>query len=79
MDLAELVAKDLDAFECMAIEIGTDSARLKKLKEKIAAVRGQSPLFDTERFVRNLEHGLREIWRKYRENETITPILIDDI
>ena len=79
MDLAELVAEGLDAFECLAIEIAKDSARLEKLKEKIAAARGQLPLFDTERFVRNWERGLREIWQKYRENQTITPILIEDI
>jgi len=77
--LSELVAKDLDAFQAQAIEIAGESGKIGNLKEKVAAARRTSHLFDTEGFVRRFECGLAEIWRKSKAGLAPEPLLIGDI
>jgi predicted O-linked N-acetylglucosamine transferase (SPINDLY family) len=53
--LPELVTKTPEDYEALAVALARDPARLKALKDKLAANRAASPLFDTPRFARNLE------------------------
>ena len=55
VDLDELVTEDLAAYEARALELARDPAQLKALKEKLAQNLPTAPLFDTDRFARNLE------------------------
>lgn len=53
--LPELIAESLDAYEAMAIRLAHDSAAMHALKQKLAGNRLSCPLFDTDRFRRNIE------------------------
>ncbi len=55
LGLPELVADNLRAYEALALDLTRDPSRLKSLREKLAANRNSKPLFDTERFRRNIE------------------------
>jgi predicted O-linked N-acetylglucosamine transferase (SPINDLY family) len=57
--LQELIAPDLASYEALALHLARDSAALRAAREKIARNRGTTPLFDTARFVRNLEDAYR--------------------
>lgn len=53
--LPELIAESLDDYEAMAVRLGRNRATVNALKEKLAANILSCPLFDTDRFRRNIE------------------------
>jgi predicted O-linked N-acetylglucosamine transferase (SPINDLY family) len=57
--LPELIAADATAYEATALALATDPARLAAVRAKMDAARTTAPLFDTDRFTRNLEAAYR--------------------
>lgn len=53
--LPELITQDFDAYETLALDLARDPARRITLREKLAAARATSPLFDTPAYTRHLE------------------------
>jgi predicted O-linked N-acetylglucosamine transferase (SPINDLY family) len=53
--LPELVTESLEGYEARALELARDPAQLKALNEKLAANLPGAPLFDADRFRRNIE------------------------
>jgi len=60
--LPDLVTDSLFAYEALAMKLAGDPAALAAVKAKLAANRGSAPLFDTERFTRNLEAAFTAMW-----------------
>jgi len=58
-ELPEMVADDLAAYEALALKLARDAAALHAVRQKLEASRARVPLFDTERFTRNLERLYR--------------------
>ena len=61
--LPELITRTLEEYEKLAVWIATDSAELKLLRSKIAKNQSTHPLFDTRRYVRNLEKAFIQMWQ----------------
>jgi predicted O-linked N-acetylglucosamine transferase (SPINDLY family) len=57
IQLPELIATSAANYEDLAVHIAENPQFLASLKEKLARQRIDSPLFDTRRFVRDLESG----------------------
>ncbi|TWO72498.1 tetratricopeptide repeat protein [Caenimonas sedimenti] len=57
--LPELVTHSLPAYEAKAFELATRPGELQALRERLAVSRGTQPLFDSQRFTRGFERGLR--------------------
>ena len=53
--LEELITEDADAFEALAVRLAREPETLKAVRQKLAANRRTTPLFDTERFARHIE------------------------
>ena len=53
--MPELVTDNLDDYEALALALARDPARLAALKEKLAGNIATAPLFDADRFTRDLE------------------------
>jgi predicted O-linked N-acetylglucosamine transferase (SPINDLY family)/SAM-dependent methyltransferase len=53
--LPELVTQSLDEYEALALRLAQDPAMLGTLREKLAHNRFSTPLFDIERYARNIE------------------------
>jgi protein O-GlcNAc transferase len=53
--LPELVTRTAQDYEATALALARDPARLKALRDKLAAARTTAPLFDMARFTRHLE------------------------
>ncbi len=64
--MPELIGKDLAEYEAIALKLVTDDDYNKKVKTKLQKNRLHYPLFDTERFCRDLEIKLELIYRDSR-------------
>jgi predicted O-linked N-acetylglucosamine transferase (SPINDLY family) len=53
--MPELIARDPDHYEALALELARDPARLGALRAKLASDRASAPLFDTDRYRRHIE------------------------
>jgi protein O-GlcNAc transferase len=63
--LSGLVARNLDDYRCLAIELANRPERLKSWREELADRRLQAPLFNTGLFVRHLEKAYRTMWQRH--------------
>ncbi len=63
--LPELVTDSPAAYEALALDLARDPGRLVALKARLAAARTASPLFDGDRFARDLEDAYRAIWQRF--------------
>lgn len=61
LDVPELIASNLEDYYSRALELASNEAMMIRLREKIAAHRDSTLLFDSERFTRNLESVFTEI------------------
>jgi len=71
--LPELIMPDLAAYEATAVRLATSPEELAALTAKLAANRLTTPLFDTPRFVRNLETAYEELWTRHLGASTPGP------
>jgi protein O-GlcNAc transferase len=55
IDLPELVTETNESYEALALELATNPSKLAAIREKLAANRLTTPLFDTERYTRDFE------------------------
>lgn len=67
--LPELVTDNLAEYETLINRLAANPAELKAIREKLQRNRDTQPLFDTERFTRNLEQAYRMMWEKYVEGK----------
>jgi protein O-GlcNAc transferase len=60
--LPELVTGDIPAYEEKALWLASHPDELRRLREKLARNRLTMPLFDTQRFCRNIEAAFLQMW-----------------
>jgi predicted O-linked N-acetylglucosamine transferase (SPINDLY family) len=65
--LPELVTTTREEYEDLAVELALDGSRLARLKDRLAQNRPTAPLFDTDRFARNLEAAYAQIQDRYED------------
>jgi protein O-GlcNAc transferase len=63
--LSELIMPNLETYEKTAVRLAGHPDEMAALKTKLAANRLTHPLFDTARFVRNLEAAYEELWARH--------------
>ena len=66
--LPELVTGSLAEFEHLAIELAQAPARLAEYRARLVAGRHDCRLFDSPRFVRNLEQAYEDLWARRQAN-----------
>jgi protein O-GlcNAc transferase len=67
--LPELVTTSLANYEAMALDLAREPGRLAALKQKLAANRLTTPLFDSARFTRDLEAAFTTMWTRHQSGE----------
>ena len=78
LDVPELVTDDPEAYEELALRLALDREELKTARQKVQAKRCTAPLFDTPRFVRDLERAYQEMWER-REEGSREPIAVGSV
>jgi predicted O-linked N-acetylglucosamine transferase (SPINDLY family) len=76
--LPELIVADFGEYERRAIHLATHPRELEAIREKWAAQRASCALFDTRRFVRNLERAYRMIWKDHLAGIPPRQLFIDE-
>lgn len=66
IDVPELVTSTPQAYEALAVELATDPPKLAGIKQKLAANRRTSPLFNTELFTRHMEAAYIAMYGRYQ-------------
>lgn len=69
LGLVEMIADSPHQYEERAYHLATDSDELARIREKLARDRLVSPLFDTERQVRNLEAAFQTMWLRHEAGQ----------
>lgn len=65
LGLLELIAKNLDEYETLALKFANNPQELQRLKGTLAEKVRSSPLFNTENIVLNLEKAYHQVWEDY--------------
>jgi len=67
--LPDLITHSLEDYEALAVGLARDHGALEGLRQKLADNRLKDSLFDTQRFVKNLERAYKEMWRIFSSME----------
>lgn len=70
LGMEELIARNLKQYEQLATRLALNAKELKKSKNKILKNIETYPLFDSEKFTRNLEMAYEKAWLKYLDGKT---------
>ncbi|NBS75212.1 MAG: tetratricopeptide repeat protein [Betaproteobacteria bacterium] len=73
----ELITQSLVEYEALAIELATNPAKLKVIKDKLQRNRLTTPLFDTPQFTKNIEAAYTKIYERYQADLPPDHIYID--
>ena len=79
LEMPELIADDVTAYEDLAVKIATEPETLRSLKQKISAKRATAPLFDSDRYTRHLDAAYAEMWRLHQSGEQPKPFAVAPI
>jgi predicted O-linked N-acetylglucosamine transferase (SPINDLY family) len=77
--LPELVTQTLDEYEALALALARQPKRLQAITQRLERNRNSEPLFDTERFARNLDQALEMMWRLHEAGEAPRSFDVTDI
>ena len=67
--LEELICDTAADYEALAVRLAQNPAQLTAIKEKLAANRLTTPLFDTARFARHMEAAYADMMARYLRGE----------
>nr|KJB71956.1 hypothetical protein B456_011G150500 [Gossypium raimondii] len=65
----EMIVSSLKEYEEKAVSLALNRPKLQELSDKLKAARMTCPLFDTARWVRNLERAYFKMWSVYRSGQ----------
>jgi protein O-GlcNAc transferase len=67
--LPELISDTPRDYQALAVRLATRRDEYQVMRQKLNRNRFSQPLFDTTRFVRNLESAFSEMWKRYLAGE----------
>jgi predicted O-linked N-acetylglucosamine transferase (SPINDLY family) len=65
VNLPELITKNYEQYESLAIKLGTNSLEFNRINESLALNIKNTPLFKTDLFTKNIENAYRAIYDRY--------------
>lgn len=67
--LPELIVENLESYYELALDLATSPERLARVKNKLAANRLNTPLFDIVRYTQHLEALYETMWKRYLDGK----------
>ncbi|VFQ64601.1 unnamed protein product [Cuscuta campestris] len=72
----EMIVSTMDEYEEKAVSLALDRKKLQSLTDRLKAARMTCPLFDTARWVRNLERAYFKMWNLYCSGQHPQPFKV---
>ena len=63
--MPDLVAPDIERYAKTAITLASDARLLEGIRARLAKNKTSAPLFDIDRYVKNLEAAYDDVWQTY--------------
>jgi protein O-GlcNAc transferase len=76
--LYDLITHSLESYEALAVRLANNPMEIQAVRQRIAENRTIKPLFDTPRFVRNLETAYKEMWKIFLSGDAPRQIEVLD-
>jgi predicted O-linked N-acetylglucosamine transferase (SPINDLY family) len=67
--MPDLVTSDLGSYERLALRLASGPALLDNMRERLQQNRLSQPLFDTDRYRRNLEAAYTTMWERWQRGD----------
>lgn len=77
--LPELITRNLDNYQALALRLARGPAVLSEIRTKLARNRSACSLFDTDRFRRHIEKAYIRMWERHQRGEPPASIVIQPI
>lgn len=74
----EMIVNSMTEYEEKAVSLALNPAKLQDLTNRLKAVRLTCPLFDTARWVRNLERAYCKMWNQYCSGQHPQPFKVTE-
>jgi predicted O-linked N-acetylglucosamine transferase (SPINDLY family) len=74
----ELITSSLEEYQTLAVRLAHRREALHDIRQKLISNRKTAPLFDTPRFVLNLEKAYKQMWDIYLNGEMPRHLEIED-
>ena len=68
-NLPELAVQSFEEYEAMALDLALSPGKLERLRERLMVDHARLPLFDTERYTRNMERAYEAMFAIYQSGE----------
>jgi predicted O-linked N-acetylglucosamine transferase (SPINDLY family) len=78
LGMTELVMESEASYEKMAVDLAHDRTELARVRKRLAEARATSPLFDTDRFRRNVEAAYKFMVELWRRGESPKPFSVQE-
>jgi protein O-GlcNAc transferase len=79
LGMTELITHSVNDYRDRVLHLAADGQARRRIREKIADNLTREPLFDTPRFVRNLEKAYMEIWQIHQQGSRPSPLAIREV
>jgi len=79
LGMVELITHTVNDYRELALHLASDGETLRRIRQKIAYNRHREPLFNTHRFVRNLERAFEDMWRIHQQGERPRPLAVGEV
>lgn len=76
IQMPELITSTPAEYEARAIELATNPAKLKEIREKLTRNRLTTPLFNTQQYTRNIESAYTAMYERYQAGRPPEHILV---
>ncbi|WP_054109065.1 tetratricopeptide repeat protein [Novosphingobium sp. AAP83] len=76
--LPELITNSDEEYEKLIVDIALDRDKYLKINQNLGVNRAKEPLFDTKRYAKNFERGLRQAYEKFWEASSHEDIWVRD-
>ncbi|KAK9735636.1 hypothetical protein RND81_04G216800 [Saponaria officinalis] len=74
----QMIVNSIEEYEERAVSLALNPSKLRALREKLKAVRLTCPLFDTSRWVKNLERAYFKMWNLYCSGKHPQPFKVTE-
>jgi protein O-GlcNAc transferase len=73
----ELIVNNLEEYEALALKLATEPQLLQSIRDKLARNRSTFPLFDADRFRRDIEAAYARMWEIHQRGERPRSFAVD--